>query len=100
MYLTSLSFRSKLLYNRQTGALIGLTLCENNESLASASANGSIFVMRIESSSNKVTLLHSRQLNMQEDGSAVDINYLDSSECHKMLSVFDQSFVIGSYISF
>ncbi|KAK6633048.1 hypothetical protein RUM43_012791 [Polyplax serrata] len=71
--------RSKLLYNRQTGALIGLTLCENNESLASASANGSIFVMRIESSSNKVTLLHSRQLNMQEDGSAVDINYLDSS---------------------
>ncbi|EEB17192.1 Phosphoinositide 3-kinase regulatory subunit, putative [Pediculus humanus corporis] len=70
--------RSKLLYNRQTGALMGLTLCENHESLASASANGSVFVMRVETSSNKVSLLHSRQLDIQEDGCAVDINYLDS----------------------
>lgn len=68
------------MYNRQTEALIGLTLCENNESLASASVNGSVFVMRVDSSSNKVTLLHTRQLDVHEDGCAVDINYLDSGK--------------------
>lgn len=75
--------RSKLLYNRHAGALIGMTTCESNESLASASVNGSVFVMRIETSSSKMSVQHSRQLDIQEDGCAVDINYLDSGKLNK-----------------
>ncbi|KAL0276782.1 UNVERIFIED_CONTAM: hypothetical protein PYX00_004283 [Menopon gallinae] len=70
--------RSKLLYSKQNGALISMTTCENNESLASASANGCIFVMRMETSGAKTPVLHSRQLDIQEEGCPVDINYLDS----------------------
>lgn len=81
------------MYNRHAGALIGMTTCESNESLASASVNGSIFVMRIETSSSKMSVQHSRQLDIQEDGCAVDINYLDSGKMKEFkmqcqLSVF------------
>jgi phosphoinositide-3-kinase regulatory subunit 4 len=38
--------RSRQMYNRQAGPLVGLTVCENKQSLASASHNGSIFVLR------------------------------------------------------
>jgi phosphoinositide-3-kinase regulatory subunit 4 len=70
--------RSRQVYNRQAGPLVGLAVCENNQSLASASYNGSIFVLRIEANSNKMSVLQSRQLDLQEDGCAVDINYFDS----------------------
>ncbi|XP_067007759.1 phosphoinositide 3-kinase regulatory subunit 4 [Anabrus simplex] len=70
--------RSRQVYNRQAGPLSGLTVCESNQSLASASQNGSVFVLRIEVNSNKMVLLQNRQLDLQEDGCAVDINYFDS----------------------
>nr|CAD7263978.1 unnamed protein product [Timema shepardi] len=70
--------RSRQVYNRQAGALIGLTVCENNQSLASASQSGSVFVLRIEANSNKMSVTHSRQLDLQDDGCAVDVNYFDS----------------------
>jgi hypothetical protein len=38
--------RSRQVYNRQAGPLVGLAVCENNQSLASASHSGSIFVLR------------------------------------------------------
>lgn len=41
--------RSRQVYNRQAGPLVGLAVCENNQSLASASYNGSIFVLRYAS---------------------------------------------------
>ncbi|XP_069690077.1 phosphoinositide 3-kinase regulatory subunit 4 isoform X4 [Periplaneta americana] len=70
--------RARQMYNRQAGPLVGLTVCENNQSLASASHSGSVFVLRIEANSNKMSVLQSRQLDLQEDGCAVDINYFDS----------------------
>nr|CAD7406477.1 unnamed protein product [Timema cristinae] len=70
--------RSRQVYNRQAGALIGLTVCENNQSLASASQSGSVFVLRIEANSNKMSVTQSRQLDLQDDGCAVDVNYFDS----------------------
>jgi hypothetical protein len=41
--------RSRQMYNRQAGPLVGLAVCENNLSLASASLNGSVFVLRYAS---------------------------------------------------
>jgi len=41
--------RSRQVYNRQAGPLVGLAVCENNQSLASASYSGSIFVLRYAS---------------------------------------------------
>ncbi|KAJ9580221.1 hypothetical protein L9F63_004121 [Diploptera punctata] len=70
--------RSRQVYNRQAGPLVGLTVCENNQSLASASQQGSVFVLRIETNSNKMSVVQSRQLDPQEEGCAVDINYLNS----------------------
>lgn len=69
--------RSRQVHNPQAGPLIGLTVCDSNQSLAAASLNGCIFVLRIEVNSNKMTVLQSRQLDLQEDGCAVDINYFD-----------------------
>lgn len=37
---------------------------------------------RIEANSNKMSVLQSRQLDLQEDGCAVDINYFDSGVEH------------------
>jgi phosphoinositide-3-kinase regulatory subunit 4 len=37
---------------------------------------------RIEANSNKMSGLQTRQLNLHEDGCAVDINYFDSGVKH------------------
>ncbi|XP_063233284.1 phosphoinositide 3-kinase regulatory subunit 4 isoform X2 [Bacillus rossius redtenbacheri] len=70
--------RSRQTYSRQAGPLVGLTACEGGQSLASASHGGAVFVLRIEANSNKMSVINSRQLDIQEDGCAVDINYFDS----------------------
>ncbi|XP_071440948.1 phosphoinositide 3-kinase regulatory subunit 4 [Hetaerina americana] len=70
--------RSRQVYNRQGGPLVGLTTCENHQSLASASHSGGIFVLRIEANSNKMAVLQSRQLDLQEEGCAVDISHFES----------------------
>lgn len=41
--------RSRQVFNRQAGPLVGLAVCENNLSLASASQSGSVFVLRYAS---------------------------------------------------
>lgn len=58
-------------YFRQTyihrgGPLVGLTVCEQGQSLASsATQSGTVFVLRIEPNSNKMSVTHSRQLDLQ-----------------------------------
>lgn len=40
--------RSRQVHNQQAGPLVGLTVCESNQSLASASQSGTVFVLRLE----------------------------------------------------
>jgi hypothetical protein len=48
------------------GPLVGLTVCDQGQSLASsASTSGTVFVLRIEPNSSKMSLLGSRQLDLQ-----------------------------------
>ncbi|XP_058797917.1 phosphoinositide 3-kinase regulatory subunit 4 isoform X2 [Phymastichus coffea] len=71
--------RSRQTYMQRGGPLIGLVVCEQGQSLAStASEAGNVFVVRIESNSSKMTVMSSRQLDLQEEGCAVDLQYLDS----------------------
>ncbi|XP_011497042.1 PREDICTED: phosphoinositide 3-kinase regulatory subunit 4 [Ceratosolen solmsi marchali] len=71
--------RSRQTYVHRSGPLIGLVVCEQGQSIAStASQSGTIFVLRIESNSSKMNVTYSRQLDLQEEGCAVDLQYLDS----------------------
>lgn len=94
-------------YMHRGGPLVGLTVCDQGQSLASsASSSGTVFVLRIEPNSSKMSLIGTRQLDpqvirkysqynikiqciwilkkcclqlvWQEEGSAVDLQYLDS----------------------
>lgn len=48
------------------GPLVGLTVCDQGQSLASsASTSGTVFVLRIEPNSSKMSLIGTRQLDLQ-----------------------------------
>lgn len=57
--------------NRQTylhrgGPLVGLTVCDQGQSLASsASESGTVFILRIEPNSSKMSLIGTRQLDLE-----------------------------------
>lgn len=71
--------RSRQTYMHRGSPLVGLTVCDQGQSLAStASTSGTVFVLRIEPNSSKMSLIGTRQLDPQEEGCAVDIQYLDS----------------------
>ncbi|XP_071571765.1 phosphoinositide 3-kinase regulatory subunit 4 isoform X2 [Temnothorax nylanderi] len=71
--------RSRQTYMHRGGPLVGLTVCDQGQSLASsASTSGTVFVLRIEPNSSKMSLIGTRQLDLQEEGCAVDLQYLDS----------------------
>ncbi|XP_053989741.1 phosphoinositide 3-kinase regulatory subunit 4 isoform X3 [Hylaeus volcanicus] len=71
--------RSRQTYMHRGGPLIGLAICDQGKSLASsASQSGTVFVLRIESNSSKMSVIGTRQLDLQEEGCAVDLQYLDS----------------------
>ncbi|XP_076279148.1 vacuolar protein sorting 15 isoform X2 [Lasioglossum baleicum] len=71
--------RSRQTYMHRGGPLVGLTVCDQGQSLASsASQTGTVFVLRIEPNSSKTSVIGTRQLDLQEEGCAVDLQYLDS----------------------
>ncbi|EFN87043.1 phosphoinositide 3-kinase regulatory subunit 4 isoform X1 [Harpegnathos saltator] len=71
--------RSRQTYMHRGGPLVGLTMCDQGQSLASsASQSGTVFVVRIEPNSSKMSVIGTRQLDIQEEGCAVDLQYLDS----------------------
>lgn len=73
--------RSKATYNRQGGVITSIAPCITHQSLASASNNGSIHVIKLD----KMSLVSSRQLNTEEDGYVVDMNYFDTG-CQSVLT--------------
>lgn len=88
--------RSRQTYIHRGGPLVGLTVCEQGQSLASsATQSGTVFVLRIESNSNKMSVTHSRQLDLQEEGCAVDIQYLDSGSQSVLVYASLYGFLVG-----
>ncbi|KAK3857919.1 hypothetical protein Pcinc_035857 [Petrolisthes cinctipes] len=84
--------RSKVTYNRQGGSITSMASCFTNQSLASASSNGSIHVVKLD----KMSLINSRQLNTDEDGYVVDMNYFDTGLGSQ--SVLTYATVFGSIV--
>ncbi|KAF3421311.1 hypothetical protein E2986_10341 [Frieseomelitta varia] len=71
--------RSRQTYIHRGGPLVGLAICDQGQSLASsASQSGTVFVLRIEPNSSKMSIIATRQLDLLEEGCAVDLQYLDS----------------------
>lgn len=54
-------------YNGHSGSLVGMTLCHNNQSLATISSSGAVLVVRVETATNKMSILQSRQLDLHEE---------------------------------
>ncbi|RVE51799.1 hypothetical protein evm_003602 [Chilo suppressalis] len=54
--------RSKSMYNRSAGPVVSLAACESGQSLVAATQEGSIFVLRIDNASSRMTLSQCRQV--------------------------------------
>ncbi|XP_057339748.1 phosphoinositide 3-kinase regulatory subunit 4 isoform X1 [Microplitis mediator] len=75
----NLANRSRQTYVHRGGPLVGLAVCDQGQSLASsASQSGSVFVLRLDAGTSKMTVLSSKQLDVTNEGCAVDLQYLDS----------------------
>ncbi|XP_074107920.1 vacuolar protein sorting 15 isoform X2 [Cotesia typhae] len=75
----NLANRSRQNYVHRGGPLVGLAVCEQGQSLASsASQSGSLFVLRLDNGTSKMSVVSSKQLDVTNEGCAVDLQYLDS----------------------
>lgn len=74
----SVSNRSRHTYGRPDGQIVSLEVCQNHQSLACASDNGAIQVIRIESTTAKMATAFTRMLDPQEEGCVVDMSYFDT----------------------
>ncbi|CAH1773990.1 unnamed protein product [Owenia fusiformis] len=74
----SVTNRSRQTYSKQGGQIKCVLFCENSNSLASCSDNGSIHILNIESGSTKITAPHTRNVDISEVGQVVDMNYADT----------------------
>lgn len=78
----SVTNRSRMTYNKEEGQIKTLTFCESSQSVAFVADKGdtgSLNVFRIEGSGqNKYTLLLNKQLDVKNDGMAVDLLYYDT----------------------
>ncbi|XP_050671571.1 phosphoinositide 3-kinase regulatory subunit 4 isoform X2 [Leptidea sinapis] len=55
--------KSKAMYNRGAGGVVSLASCEGGQSLVGATREGSIFVLRLDSGSSRLTLSQCRQVD-------------------------------------
>ncbi|XP_063387877.1 phosphoinositide 3-kinase regulatory subunit 4 [Cydia fagiglandana] len=60
--------KSKAMYNRGAGPVISMAACEGGQSFVAATQEGSIFVLRPDSGSSRMTLSQCRQLEMGAEG--------------------------------
>ncbi|KAJ8948165.1 hypothetical protein NQ318_009257 [Aromia moschata] len=56
----------------------GMAVCEGGQSLGATCQDGTVNILRVDSASNKMSLVQSRDLDPDEDGYAVEVHCLDS----------------------
>lgn len=74
----SVANRSRQTFSRQEGQIGSMAICQNYQSIASASDNCVITVFRYELANAKMSIVNTRHLDPQEEGCVVDMNYFDS----------------------
>ena len=87
--------RARQVYNAQSGPLVGMTLCNANTCLGMASQSGAIVVLKFEAKSNKMSVFASRQLNLLEEGSPIDITYFDNGSKSVLLYATTFGHLVG-----
>ncbi|XP_044262700.1 phosphoinositide 3-kinase regulatory subunit 4 isoform X2 [Tribolium madens] len=71
--------RSKQHHKTPSGAgVTSMSVCDGGQSLGAASLDGAINILRIDPSGNKMNMIQTRQLNLDEEGFVVDVQCLDS----------------------
>uniref|UniRef100_A0A8C4N7G5 non-specific serine/threonine protein kinase n=1 Tax=Eptatretus burgeri TaxID=7764 RepID=A0A8C4N7G5_EPTBU len=92
----SATTRSKFTYKRQGGHIKALTFCQASQCLATASDNGSIHVLCMETAglASKIQLSKSRLLDLTDDGCALDLHHFHSG----MQSVLAYATVSGQLV--
>ncbi|CAK1543579.1 unnamed protein product [Leptosia nina] len=63
--------KSKATFNRSAGPVMSLAACEGGHSLVAATQEGSVFVLRLDTGSSRMTLSQCRQLEASEEGGCV-----------------------------
>ncbi|XP_033636552.1 phosphoinositide 3-kinase regulatory subunit 4-like [Asterias rubens] len=86
---------SRQTYGRQPGRIKALTFCQSSHSIASASDDGSIHVNRIETGAPRFGLTHSTNLDLQEEGCAVDITHFDTGSQSVVTYATVQGHLVG-----
>ncbi|XP_022087879.1 phosphoinositide 3-kinase regulatory subunit 4-like [Acanthaster planci] len=87
--------RSRQTYNRQPGRIKALTFCQSSHSIASASDDGSIHVNRIEAGAPRFSLLHKTNLDIHEEGFAVDVTHFDTGSQSVVAYATVQGYLVG-----
>ncbi|KAJ3642279.1 hypothetical protein Zmor_025079 [Zophobas morio] len=71
--------RSKQHFKVANGAAVsGMAVCDGGQTLAAATVDGAMNILRLDPAGNKMNLFQTRQLNLDEEGYAVDVQTLDS----------------------
>ncbi|EFA10236.2 Phosphoinositide 3-kinase regulatory subunit 4-like Protein [Tribolium castaneum] len=71
--------RSKQHFKTPSGVgVTSMSVCDGGQSLGAATLDGAINILRIDPSGNKMNMFQTRQLNLDEEGFAVDVQCLDS----------------------
>ncbi|KAI0213059.1 Phosphoinositide 3-kinase regulatory subunit 4 [Lamellibrachia satsuma] len=91
----SVTNRSRLTYNKQGGQMKTISCCESSQSIASASDRGTIHVFRTEAHGHGLSVLHSRSLNLEQDGQVVDMTYYDTGSQNVLVYATVHGTIIG-----
>ena len=84
----SMTNRSRQTYNKQGGQIKTICFCEHDYSIAAASDSAAIHVFRIEQNSPKISILHTKNLDVEADGLVVDINHFDTGNILYLLQTY------------
>ncbi|CAG0883408.1 unnamed protein product [Darwinula stevensoni] len=68
--------RARQAYSRLQAPIKALTFCAQQQAIAAAGTNGEIHLFQIESHSNKMVLLWSRQVNLDSEGHVSELLYI------------------------
>lgn len=87
--------RSCYTYSRQGGQIKTLCFCDGAQSLASASDTGTIHVFKTERTGNRVTVLQTKNIDVDSEGLIVDMTYFDTGSQNVIAYTTVHGLIVG-----
>ncbi|KAK2148717.1 hypothetical protein LSH36_486g02011 [Paralvinella palmiformis] len=91
----SVTNRSRHTYNKQGGQIKTITFCNSSQCVASSSDSGAIHVFRIESSGQRMNILHTKNLDVESEGLVVDMTYFDTGSQNVVCYTTVYGYIVG-----